>query len=115
MSAQAIYVKNITPCFIVTPFKPWAITRINLSKLKIHFVVCAAHKLHGPKGVGFLHVNHRVKIKPMIYGGSQERNMRGGTENVYGIIGLAKALEIAYARNGCTSSAYTRPEKLYDC
>ncbi len=69
----------------------------DLSKLKIHFVVCAAHKLHGPKGVGFLHVNHRVKIKPMIYGGSQERNMRGGTENVYGIIGLAKALEIAYA------------------
>ena len=69
----------------------------NLSKLKIHFVVCAAHKLHGPKGVGFLHVNHRVKIKPMIYGGSQERNMRGGTENIYGIVGLAKALEIAYA------------------
>ena len=69
----------------------------DLSKLKIHFMVCTAHKLHGPKGVGFLHVNHKVKIKPMIYGGSQERNMRGGTENVYGIIGLAKALEIAYA------------------
>jgi len=69
----------------------------DLSKLKAHFVVCAAHKLHGPKGVGFLHVNHRIKIKPMIYGGSQERNMRGGTENVYGIVGMAKALEIAYA------------------
>lgn len=69
----------------------------DLSKLKAHFIVCAAHKLHGPKGVGFLHVNHRIKIKPMIYGGSQERNMRGGTENVYGIVGLAKALEIAYA------------------
>jgi len=69
----------------------------DLSKLKVHFLVCAAHKLHGPKGVGFLHVNHRLKIKPLIYGGSQERNMRGGTENVYGIVGLAKALEIAYA------------------
>jgi cysteine desulfurase len=69
----------------------------DLSKLKAHFVVCAAHKLHGPKGIGFLHVNHKVKIKPFIYGGSQERNMRGGTENVYGIVGLAKALEIAYA------------------
>jgi cysteine desulfurase len=69
----------------------------DLSKLKLHFMVCAAHKLHGPKGVGFLHVNHKVKIKPMIYGGSQERNMRGGTENLYGIVGLAKALEIAYA------------------
>jgi len=69
----------------------------DLSKLKIHFLVCAAHKLHGPKGVGFLHVNHKVKIKPMIYGGSQERNMRGGTENLYGIAGLAKAIEIAYS------------------
>lgn len=69
----------------------------DLSKLKVHFLVCAAHKLHGPKGVGFLHVNHKIKIKPFIYGGSQERNMRGGTENVYGIVGLAKALEIAYA------------------
>jgi cysteine desulfurase len=69
----------------------------DLSKLKLHFMVCAAHKLHGPKGIGFLHINHRVKINPMIYGGSQERNMRGGTENVYGIAGLAKALEMAYA------------------
>ncbi len=69
----------------------------DLSKLKAHFLVCAAHKLHGPKGVGFLHVNHRIKIKPLIYGGAQERNMRGGTENIYGIVGLAKAMEIAYS------------------
>lgn len=68
----------------------------DLSKLKAHFLVCAGHKLHGPKGVGFLHVNHRIKIKPFIYGGAQERNMRGGTENIYGIVGLAKALELAY-------------------
>jgi cysteine desulfurase len=72
----------------------------DLSKLKLHFMVCAAHKLHGPKGIGFLHINHKVKINPMIYGGSQERNMRGGTENVYGIVGLAKALEMAYAEMG---------------
>lgn len=69
----------------------------DLSKLKLHFLACAAHKFHGPKGVGFLHVNHKIKIKPFIYGGAQERNMRGGTENVYGIVGLAKALELAYA------------------
>ncbi len=68
----------------------------DLSKLKLHFMVCAAHKLHGPKGTGFLYVNHKVKINPMIYGGSQERNMRGGTENIYGIAGLAKAIEMAY-------------------
>jgi len=71
--------------------------RHDLSKLKAHFLVCAGHKLHGPKGVGFLHINHRIKIKPLIYGGAQERNMRGGTENIYGIVGLAKALEIAYS------------------
>lgn len=69
----------------------------DLSKLKAHFVVCSAHKLHGPKGIGFLYVNHNIKIRPLIYGGAQERNMRGGTENIYGIAGLAKALEMAYA------------------
>ena len=68
----------------------------DLSKLKVHFMVCSAHKLHGPKGVGFIHISHKVKISPMIYGGAQERNMRGGTENIYGIAGLAKALEMAY-------------------
>ncbi len=67
------------------------------SKLKVHFLTCAAHKLHGPKGVGFLYISSKIKINPMIFGGAQERNMRGGTENVYGIVGLAKALEIAYA------------------
>lgn len=69
----------------------------DVRKIKAHFIVCAAHKLHGPKGVGFLFVNHTVKISPMIFGGAQERNMRGGTENVYGIVGLAKALEMAYS------------------
>lgn len=69
----------------------------DVRKIKAHFMVCAAHKLHGPKGVGFLFVNHTVKISPMIFGGAQERNMRGGTENVYGIVGLAKALEMAYS------------------
>ncbi len=68
---------------------------MDLQKLNVHFITCAAHKFHGPKGVGFLYVNGNVKINPLIYGGSQERNMRGGTENLYGIIGLAKALEIA--------------------
>ncbi|MBC7743768.1 MAG: cysteine desulfurase [Flavobacterium sp.] len=70
--------------------------RHDLSKLNVDFMVCAAHKFHGPKGVGFLYVNQNMKIRPMIYGGSQERNMRGGTENVYGIVGLAKAMELAY-------------------
>jgi len=64
--------------------------------LPVDFIVGAAHKFHGPKGVGFLYVNANTRIHPFIHGGAQERNMRGGTENVYGIVGLAKALEIAY-------------------
>ena len=70
--------------------------RHDLKKLKVHGMTAAAHKFHGPKGVGFKYLRRDKKILPFMYGGSQERNMRGGTENVYGIIGLAKALEIAY-------------------
>lgn len=70
----------------------------DLSAIPVDFITCAAHKFHGPKGVGFLYINaDRISIKPLITGGAQERNMRGGTENVYGIVGLAKALELAYA------------------
>lgn len=71
--------------------------RHDLQQMKIDFLVGAAHKFHGPKGVGFLYINSKNKITPFIHGGSQERNMRGGTENVYGIVGLAKALELAYS------------------
>lgn len=71
--------------------------RHDLSNWKTHFMVGAAHKFHGPKGIGFLYISPEIKIDPLIHGGAQERNMRGGTENVYGIVGLAKALEMAYA------------------
>jgi cysteine desulfurase len=70
--------------------------RHNLQKLKVCGVAGAAHKFHGPKGIGFMYVRKGRKIDPFLHGGAQERNMRGGTENVYGIVGLAKALEIAY-------------------
>lgn len=69
---------------------------IDLSQIPVDFITCAAHKFHGPKGAGFLFIRSGVKIHPFIFGGAQERNMRGGTENVYGIIGLSKALELAY-------------------
>lgn len=68
---------------------------IDLSKTHIDFLACGAHKFNGPKGVGFVYINSCNKIHPFISGGAQERNMRGGTENVYGIVGLAKALEIS--------------------
>ena len=68
----------------------------DLKKIKIDFLTCSAHKFHGPKGVGFLYINKQVNITPLIHGGSQERDMRAGTECVYGIVGLAKAMEVAY-------------------
>ena len=70
----------------------------DMKKLHIHFITGAAHKFHGPKGVGLLYINEQLKVKPNIHGGAQERNMRAGTENVYGIVGFAKALELAYLR-----------------
>lgn len=85
----------------------------DLSKIPVDFITCAAHKFHGPKGVGFLYINNsRIKIKPLITGGSQERNMRGGTENVYGIVGLAKALELCY-KHMDEESSYIRELKNY--
>ena len=68
----------------------------DLQDLDIDFITCAAHKFHGPKGIGFLYVNKKTKVASFIHGGSQERGLRGGTENIYGIVGLAKAVELAY-------------------
>ena len=68
----------------------------DLQELDIDFITCAAHKFHGPKGIGFLYVNKNIKAEILIHGGSQERGLRGGTENVYGIVGLAKAMDLAY-------------------
>lgn len=85
---------------------------INLSQLHIHFISAASHKFHGPKGVGILYVNEGIQIKPLIFGGGQERNMRAGTENVYGIVGFAKALEIA-TRDYEKDSAYIKELRAY--
>lgn len=68
----------------------------DLQKLNIDFLTCAAHKFHGPKGVGFLYINKNIKIHSMIHGGAQERGLRGGTENTSGIVGLSKAMDLAY-------------------
>ncbi len=70
--------------------------RFDLQANPIDFVTCSAHKFHGPKGSGFVYINSNNKISPMITGGAQERNMRAGTENIYGIVGLQKAFEIAH-------------------
>ncbi|MDC1522635.1 cysteine desulfurase [Flavobacteriaceae bacterium] len=71
---------------------------INLEEIAIDFLSAAAHKFHGPKGVGFSFVRKNSGLQPFILGGSQERGLRAGTESVHNIVGMAKALEIAYAK-----------------
>lgn len=85
---------------------------IDLRNTPVHFITGAGHKFHGPKGVGILYINENIKIKPYIHGGGQERNMRAGTENLYGIVGFAKALELATASYE-KDSAHIRNIKSY--
>ena len=84
----------------------------DLRNTPVHFITGSGHKFHGPKGVGILYINENVKIHPFILGGSQERNMRAGTENLYGIVGFAKALELA-SKNYEADSNHIKEIKLY--
>jgi len=84
----------------------------DLRQTNVHFITGAGHKFHGPKGVGLLYINQNIKINPFVHGGAQERNMRAGTENVYGIVGFAKALELSSA-NYEKDSSTIKSLKLY--
>jgi len=84
----------------------------DLRNTPVHFITGAGHKFHGPKGAGLLYINENVRIHPFIHGGSQERNMRAGTENLYGIVGFAKALELATAHYEA-DSAFIKGIKVY--
>ena len=85
---------------------------ISLRNMPVHFIAAAGHKFHGPKGVGMLYVNENVKIRPYIHGGAQERNMRAGTENLYGIVGFVRALELS-VKNLEEESRAIKELKLY--
>jgi len=84
----------------------------DLRNTPVHFITGAGHKFHGPKGVGLLYINENVRIHPYIHGGSQERNMRAGTENVYGVVGFARALELATEGHDA-DSGYIKGLKVY--
>lgn len=87
----------------------------DLRNTPVHFITGAAHKFHGPKGVGILYINENVQIQPLIHGGAQERNMRAGTENIYGIAGFASALELATKNHDADRSHIMEIKKyLYD-
>ena len=91
-------IKRINPniVFHVDAVQGYGKFRILPKKMYIDLLSVSAHKIHGPKGIGFLYVNEKIKIKPIIFGGGQQKGMRSGTENVPGIAGLAKAVEEVY-------------------
>ena len=72
-------------------------TNLDVQELGIDFLVASAHKFHGPKGIGFAYIKKNSMLQPIIFGGEQEKGMRAGTEAVHQAVGMAKALELAYA------------------
>ena len=95
-AAKLIKEKAPKAAFHVDAIQSYGKYKINPKRTGIDLLSVSAHKLHGPKGVGFLYVNEKVKIKPIILGGGQQSGMRSGTENVPGIAGMALACEMAY-------------------
>ncbi len=95
-AGQLIKKKNPNIIFHVDAVQGYGKFRIHPKKMNIDLLSVSAHKIHGPKGVGFLYINDKVKVKPIIFGGGQQKGMRSGTENVAGIAGMAKAVEEIY-------------------
>ncbi len=91
-------IKKMNPriLFHVDAVQGYGKFRIYPKKMKIDLLSASGHKIHGPKGVGFLYVDEKVKMKPIIFGGGQQSGLRSGTENVPGAAGLAKAVELVY-------------------
>lgn len=87
-------------------------TEIDLKALPIDFISASAHKFHGPKGIGFAFIRKNSGLQPLLLGGEQEKGMRGGTEPIYQVAGMAKALEMAYA-NLDSERAYISDLKKY--
>ncbi len=86
--------------------------KIDLTKIRVDFLSAAAHKFHGPKGVGFSFIRKNSGLNPFILGGSQEKGLRAGTESVHNIVGMSKALELAY-KNLEEESKYVKDLKKY--
>ncbi|MFQ9510798.1 MAG: cysteine desulfurase family protein [Lachnospiraceae bacterium] len=107
--AQLIKRKNKKTLFHVDAIQAFGKYRIRPKKLGIDLLSVSGHKIHGPKGIGFLYVNEKVKIQPIIFGGGQQNGLRSGTENVPGIIGLAKAVQLS------DENLKKHVENLYEC
>ena len=92
-------IKSINPriVFHVDAIQGYGKFRIYPRKMHIDLLSVSGHKIHGPKGVGFLYISEKVRVIPIVFGGGQQKGMRSGTENVPGIAGLGKAVETIYA------------------
>lgn len=88
---------NPSTLFHVDAVQGFGKCRIYPKRMHIDLLTVSAHKLHGPKGVGFLYINEKAKVRPIIFGGGQQKGMRSGTENVPGIAGMAKAIEAVFS------------------
>ena len=95
-AANIIKGKNPKIIFHVDAVQGYGKFRIFPKRMGIDMISVSGHKIHGPKGVGFLYINEKVKIHPIVFGGGQQKGIRSGTENVPGIAGLGKAVEMVY-------------------
>ena len=95
-AAKRIKQKNPNTLFHVDAIQSFGKLRIYPSRMGIDLLSVSGHKIHGPKGIGFLYIRDKIKVQPIIYGGGQQKNMRSGTENVAGIAGLGLAAEELY-------------------
>lgn len=92
---MAVQAHKVNACFHTDAVQAMGHIPIDVNALHVDMLSASAHKFHGPKGMGFLYVRNGIKIAPLIYGGGQENGMRAGTENIAGIVGMAKALELS--------------------
>ena len=96
--AAAVKRRNRNTLFHVDAVQGFGKAVILPKRMGIDLLSVSSHKIHGPKGVGLLYVDEKVKIQPILFGGGQQQNMRSGTENVPGIAGMAKAAEMLYSQ-----------------
>lgn len=96
-AGELIKRSNPNTLFHVDAVQGFGKFRIYPKKMNVDMLSASGHKIHGPKGVGFLYLNEKVKIRPIVFGGGQQKNRRSGTENVPGAAGLARAVEEIYA------------------
>lgn len=112
-AGKIIKAKNPQILFHVDAVQGFGKARIYPKKMNIDLLSVSGHKIHGPKGIGFLYIGEKVKIHPIIHGGGQQKNLRSGTENVPGIAGIAKAAELIYENfDADMDHLYSMKEKL---